>query len=258
MRTRVELDGKWYETDLSSPIDLSIPAGPEHGPLAWYVARMNIEPVRTDRFTGSVKEGGAVNFRDISFNPHGNCTHTECVGHIDEEVTSIGSLLKQYFFKANVVTVTPSNPDQSDEWVGLDDRVITRALLEDAFKNRPLAESLVIRTLPNDPSRKMVDYSNTNPPYFMPDAMEFLLEKGVMHLLTDLPSVDREEDGGLLLSHHVFWEHPQNTNRFRTITEMIYVPDDIPDGEYLLELQTVPFVNDAAPSRPLLYKLAPV
>jgi hypothetical protein len=36
---------------------------------------------------------------------------------------------------------------------------------------------------------------------------------------------------------------------------MIHVPDAAPDGEYLLELQVANFVNDAAPSRPVLYAL---
>ena len=34
---------------------------------------------------------------------------------------------------------------------------------------------------------------------------------------------------------------------------MIYVPDEVLDGDYLLELQVPHFINDAAPSRPVLY-----
>jgi hypothetical protein len=36
---------------------------------------------------------------------------------------------------------------------------------------------------------------------------------------------------------------------------MIYVPDEISDGEYLLNLQIAPFVSDASPSRPVLFKI---
>ena len=36
---------------------------------------------------------------------------------------------------------------------------------------------------------------------------------------------------------------------------MIFVSDDVKDGEYLLNLQFAPFVADAAPSRPILYKI---
>jgi hypothetical protein len=40
-----------------------------------------------------------------------------------------------------------------------------------------------------------------------------------------------------------------------TITELAFVPDDVKDGLYLLNLQVAPFDNDAAPSRPLLFRL---
>jgi hypothetical protein len=40
-----------------------------------------------------------------------------------------------------------------------------------------------------------------------------------------------------------------------TITEMIYVPNEVEDGQYVLDLQIPNFVADAAPSRPVLYKL---
>ena len=47
---------------------------------------------------------------------------------------------------------------------------------------------------------------------------------------------------------------PQNERMDASITEMIYVPDEIEDGTYLLELQFAPFENDASPSRPVLYR----
>ena len=56
-----------------------------------------------------------------------------------------------------------------------------------------------------------------------------------------------------LAAHHAFWNYPAVTDLRRTITEMIHVPDEVRDGEYILELQVPHFINDAAPSRPLLY-----
>ena len=41
----------------------------------------------------------------------------------------------------------------------------------------------------------------------------------------------------------------------KTITEMIYVPNEISDGLYVLNLQIAPFENDASPSKPVLYKV---
>jgi hypothetical protein len=85
-------------------------------------------------------------------------------------------------------------------------------------------------------------------------AATFLRVLGVNHLLIDTPSVDREEDGGELLAHHAFWNVPDEPRYRATITELIYVPDEIEDGPYILNIQMAPFENDASPSRPVLYR----
>jgi hypothetical protein len=85
--------------------------------------------------------------------------------------------------------------------------------------------------------------------------IELLNMIDVQHLLIDLPSVDRESDGGALAFHHAFWNVPQNPDFNRTITELIFVDSAIEDGNYILELQVAPFENDASPSRPVLYKI---
>ena len=78
MIAEIKSKNRQFKVDLSQPLDISIPlrTGKENV-SAWYVDPIKIEPVRTEQFTGSVEEGGSVNFRDISFNPHGNGTHTE-------------------------------------------------------------------------------------------------------------------------------------------------------------------------------------
>jgi hypothetical protein len=38
-----------------------------------------------------------------------------------------------------------------------------------------------------------------------------------------------------------------------TITELAYIPDDVTDGPYLLQIQVPALGGDAVPSRPLLY-----
>jgi hypothetical protein len=80
-------------------------------------------------------------------------------------------------------------------------------------------------------------------------------------LLIDLPSVDREQDGGELLAHKAFWNVTDINNlnsdarHNATITEMVYIPDTVADGTYLLNLQIASFENDASPSKPILYKI---
>ena len=235
--------------DTNQPLDLSIGLrNDESNPRAWYVDAPRFEPVRTEHYTGSIAEGGSVNFRDIFFNPHGHGTHTECLGHITETVYSINETLKEYFFQARLITIEPKKIENN----GTEDSVITLNQIRE-IKN--FSEALVIRTLPNGIHKKKKSYSATNPTYLEVGIAAFLIEKGVKHLLLDLPSVDREEDEGELAFHHAFWEVPNNPNFERTITELIYVNDSIADGEYILNLHLAPFENDASPSRPVLYRI---
>jgi kynurenine formamidase len=233
--------------DLSQGIDLSIPlSNNEENPLAWYVKPPRFEPVMEDGWIGSVKGGGKVNFRNIFFNPHGHGTHTECLGHITPEVYSINEHLKQFFFQTVVISVTP-------EQIG-EDRIITAKSIEHLKKYTSI-EALVIRTLPNTKDKKSRNYSSTNPPFIDIGCLETLNQLKVKHLLIDLPSVDKESDGGVLAFHHGFWEVPENPRFDRTITEMIFVPNTVDDGTYLMNLQVAPFENDAAPSRPVLFRI---
>lgn len=245
-------DEKGRKVDFSSPIDISIPlSNDKNNPRAWYVNPPVFEPVRENGWIGSVKEGGSVNFRNIIFNPHGHGTHTECLGHITKEVYSVNQRLKNFFFTCELISVTPQKIKNGEE----DDWVITTAVLEKVLKNKK-TEALVVRTVPNHPDKKRKNYSASNPPYFDVECVALLLELGVKHLLIDLPSVDRESDNGVLAFHYAFWEVPNHPNHERTITEMVYVPNTVKDGTYLLNLQVAPFENDAAPSRPVLYSMS--
>jgi arylformamidase len=245
---------EYIETD--SPIDISIPmvAG-EANLRAWYVDPPTMEPVRANGYIGSVKEGGSVNFRNIFFNPHGHGTHTECLGHITEEVYSVNKVLKNYFFKAQVITITP-NQIFNEEYKELDQCITVDQLKDIKFEND--IQALVIRTLPNAEMKAHKNYSDTNPAYLQLECLEIVNQLGIKHLLLDLPSVDRETDGGKLVFHHAFWGIPTKPDFERTITELIFVEDRIADGPYLLELQLASFENDATPSRPVLYSIEKV
>ena len=254
MIAKISSGSEEFSVNLNQPIDISIPlrAGKENV-NAWYVDPMSIEPVRTEHFLGSVEEGGSVNFRDIAFNPHGNGTHTECVGHIAEEVYSINDCLKTSFFMAELVTVESNNWNGEMKYREAGDQVIELAQIESALATSP--EAIIIRTTPNPDTKLNLHYSNSNPPYLCHEAAQAIREAGIKHLLIDLPSVDRELDGGLMLSHRAFWNYPEEPRMDATITEMIFVPDQVADGKYLLEIQIAPFVNDASPSKPLLYEI---
>ncbi len=240
--------GNNYKIDFYKPIDVSMPlhAGVD-SPSAWYVAPMSIEPVKADGWIGDINQGGSVNFRNIKFNPHGNGTHTECVGHISKENYTINQCLKKFFFIADLITVLPTILDNGDS-------VITKKNIELSLPEKK-GEAIIIRTLPNNHSKLSQQYSNTNPTYIEAEAMKYIVELGYEHLLIDTPSVDREQDNGVLAAHHLFWDYPNNTQLHKTITELIFVPNTVLDGTYFLNLQIAAFENDASPSKPVIYPI---
>jgi arylformamidase len=224
------------------PLDISIPLrASKDNVTAWYVEPPRFEPVVMGTWIGDVTKGGSVNFRNIFFNPHGHGTHTECVGHISKEAYTINQCLKEFMFSCQVITVALQNNE------------IKKESILAQLKGKEITQALVIRTLPNSTDKLSRQYSKTNPPYFEASALQWMAENNIDHLLTDLPSVDPEEDGGKLLAHHAFWQYPNKTRKQATITEMIFVPDQIADGLYVLNLQIASFENDASPSKPVLY-----
>lgn len=249
MQIKLNHKGTDYQCDLSKPLDISIPVGQVK---CFYATEYTAKPYQAGDFIGSVKAGAPVNFFDVQLNPHGNGTHTECLGHITEAQESITEQLRQFHFIAELVSVPLYEKKNGDT-------VITKKYLQRALEDE-LPAALIIRTLPNPSDKLNADYSGTNPPYLTKKAMQFLVKKGVRHLLLDLPSVDREMDNGKLQAHHIFWnvENKKATDSSRsdcTITELIFVPNEIYDGLYLLNILIPSFALDAAPSKPLLYPL---
>ncbi|WP_413511259.1 cyclase family protein [Myroides odoratus] len=255
MKATISISDSTYAIDFSQPIDISIPlTNTDDNPIAWYLDKPSIEPVRMGDWVGKVSEGqSSTNFNTIAFNPHGHGTHTECLGHITRDFYSINDTLKTFIFLAQVITVEPILIDNGDAIITLDQ-------IRKQWDNQQ-QKAIVIRTLPNQQGKKHSKYSHTNPPYLEATAATFLREEGVEHLLIDLPSVDKEKDEGKLVAHKAFW-NLTNVNdvnadaRFNaTITEMIYVPELVVDGFYILNLQIASFVNDASPSKPIIYQI---
>ncbi|SDQ23343.1 cyclase family protein [Flagellimonas zhangzhouensis] len=247
MIASIKHNSRIYKIDLGNPIDISIPlTGKEDNVNAWYLGPPTITAHKQDGFIGSVEDGAPVNFNDIWFNPHSHVTHTECLGHITEAFHSVNQKLKKFFFLAELVTVAPEQMNG--------DFVISEKQLKYALGNKK-RKAVVIRTLPNLSDKRTRQYSDSNPPYLLEEAAQYLVKKGVDHLLIDLPSVDKERDNGDLLAHKAFWNVNGKPREKATITEFIYVPNTAEDGTYFLDLQVAPMENDASPSRPILYKI---
>lgn len=249
MHITLEAHGRVYRACLSEPIDISLPLIPDaQAPNCFFAPPFRAEPVKVGSFVGDTRQGGVVNFKNVYLNPHGNGTHTECYGHIATTEDSLQDCLREYMFLARLLSVYPQRVENGD-------RVIRQEhlLLPDLEVSCP---AMILRTMPNDANKLTRNWSGSNPPYLSGEAAALLASQGVDHLVLDLPSVDREEDGGALAAHRAFWGYPDNVRRHATITEMAYIPDEVPDGLYLLNLQITSFVLDVSPSKPVLYPLS--
>jgi hypothetical protein len=234
---------KTFQVDLTEAHCIAIPLD-HHKPQpnAYYAPWYEASPHKNGDWVGDTQMGASVNFYNIRLNPHGNGTHTECVGHITKERFTIHQSLTAGRWIAQLISVYPVHQDNGD-------RVINELEWEEGI------EAIIIRSLPNHPDKLSRQYSGTNPPYLHAEITRKMAEEGILHLLLDLPSVDREEDGGALSAHKAFWQLPENPRLNATITEMVFVDNMIPDGLYLLEVQIPAMEMDAAPSRPFIYPL---
>ncbi len=269
MQARVAVDGRELGVDLGRPTDLAVAldfSGPQ--PRHFGAPRAGSRPFEVPGFRGSVERGASCNCELITLVPHCNGTHTECAGHLTRERLDAYRVAPPGLVPALLVSVTPVPGAECDERSlpppQPRDLLVTRAALARALPAAlPFAaRALVIRTLPNTPDKRVRDYTGQTPPYLTQEAAEWLVERGIMHLVVDLPSIDRAQDEGRLTAHRIFFGLPPAvtqlsaaTRAAATVTELAYIPDSVADGPYLLELQVPALGGDAVPSRPLLYRL---
>lgn len=249
MKISFKYNGHLLTADLSAPLDISIPVSREDNPNCYWADEVSFDTITMGDFVGSVAKGGAVNYEKLVITPHGNGTHTECVGHIVADAkATIHHHLNSSHFVCQLLSIEPIKKN--------DDLIISFESFEKLWNDNLQARAVVIRSLPNDTSKTTRKYSGTNPPYIDAEISKFLNQQGVEHLIVDLPSVDKEVDGGKLAAHRSFWGVPENIRSEATITELAFIDDNIEDGFYLLNLQTLNIEADASPSRPVLYKIS--
>ena len=109
MLIKTHFRGKEYSADLSKPLDISIPINEgDNNPNCYYARDVSFTTIRSGNFIGSVKEGGSVNYQEITITPHGNGTHTETYGHLSsDEGATITSLIKQIHCVGQLISVAP-------------------------------------------------------------------------------------------------------------------------------------------------------
>jgi arylformamidase len=268
LKARIQLPGEAeVVTDLSRPFEIAIPLNfTADQPRHFGAPAASTHPFSVPGFPGSVANGASCNCNVITLIPHCNGTHTECVGHLTAETLDVHRQVPPGLLPALLTTIEPVDaqraPETTEPAPQPGDTLITRHALEQGWPKalpfQPLA--LVIRTLPNGAAKIRRDYTDSTPPYLSREATEFLVARGIEHLVVDLPSIDRAHDEGRLTAHRVFFGLPRGSQSLEsaarpgsTVTELAFIPDEIPDGAYLLEIQVPALGGDAVPSRPFLY-----
>lgn len=268
MIIRISHENQEYEIDTSQSVDISIPYNFNGKQPNFYdVDKGELSPLKTGGYSWSVADGASCNVPEISMNIHCSGTHTESVGHLLENTGDIGSLLKDGLLPTVLITVTTELFHQTDDNyhcdVSGDESIITADSIKiqfDKWKHlRP--QALIIRTLPNSTDKQFIRFNESPPPFFTNKALRYIHELGIKHMIVDLPSVDRMSDNGILGNHRIFWGDGNNPNgevnpkSEKTISELAYIPNSVEDGFCFLNIQIPHFVCDAAPSRPLLYRV---
>jgi len=270
VQARIAVDGGEVDVDVAHPFDLALQldfSGPQ--PRHFGAPRASSRPFETPGFgfKGAVARGSSCNCEVITLIPHCNGTHTEAAGHLTRERLDAWRVTPLGFVPALLVSVTPvaADDESSEPQPQPGDLLITRRALERAWPAvLPFTpRALVIRTLPNTADKRGRDYTGQNPPYLSQQAAELLVARAIVHLVVDVPSIDRAHDAGRLTAHRIFFGLPRGsvqlataTRAAATITELAFVPETLGDGAYLLQLQVPALGGDAVPSRPLLYALA--
>ena len=239
----------------------------------------NKKTYEANGFIGDTSRDGSCNVTTINTTPHCNGTHTETVHHIVDQQVLINEVIPKRPLIAALVTVKPKpskgigqsyRPDLKET-----DTVITSTMLERAFavssgktnsSDKLPLDALIVRTLPNENNKRYFYYGDDRQPaFFTIEAIDWIIEKGFDHLLVDMPSVDKMYDEGKLTCHHRFWNVPESSHSLtelswthKTITEMVYVSNEIMDGIYGLVIHVPNFCLDAAPSNPILLPLEKV
>jgi len=270
MKIKLDIDNKNYRADLSLGQSIAITLKPDEAqPNHFGAPNATSQTLKVGDYIGDTSSGGSCNVNILNIIPHCNGTHTESVSHIIDELFPLYAILGEAIFPSVLITTKPEIAAGIDEnYIPSFDEnslVISRNVLQNkltAYSDAQL-QGLVVRTLDNNLSKKQAIYDNNNyPPFFSNDAMKYLVERGVKHLMVDFPSVDKMYDDGLLSNHRIFWNINLNETRTnakstieKTITEMIFVDNSIQDGLYLCNLQLPKIKTDAVPSNPVLYLL---
>ena len=271
MQAELSFGGQKVRAALDRGVSLAIAvefgaAGPRH----FGAGAPESRPFSVGTFSGSVATGASANCSTLTLTPHCQMTHTETVAHLTREAGDAWRVVPRGLLPAVVVSVVPEPASESSESTDpqpyATDNLITRRRLRAAWPMTRMVDpvAVIVRTLPNEAAKRTRNYTDLVPAYLTREAVEWLVEKRIEHLVVDLPSIDRSHDEGRLVGHRLFFGLPPGSQargdaaRSRaTITELAFIPDEVMDGFCMLSLAVPAIGGDAVPSQPIVYPLAP-
>ncbi|MDC3403000.1 cyclase family protein [Flavobacteriaceae bacterium] len=145
---RLTIEDTDYMFDEALGIDLSRAVG--SGVNAWYIGSPQMGPLEVGGAVFSVSSGAAVNFDQIKFAPHAHGTHTETLGHIDENQLVIEELRLPLFLPCKLIRPSLETIDG--------DQVLTEKALD--LCDYEGVKALVIRLNPK--KEYPINYDHTN------------------------------------------------------------------------------------------------
>lgn len=241
------------------PLALQLDFGARH-PRHFGAPAAASERLRVGGFEGSVAAGASCNCSRVTLVPHCNGTHTESVCHLTVEQRPLQSILPLAPLPALLLRVAPvaaeSTDEDSDPAPRPGDRLVTRAAVCAAWPRQLTGQ---VEALLLDTGTR---WDDTAPPFLSRQLAAELVARGVRHLVTDLPSVDRLQDEGRLTAHRVFFGLPAGSTLLAdarrpdaTITELAHFPAGLAAGPCAVQIQVPALDGDAVPSRPLYLPL---
>jgi hypothetical protein len=256
--------------DLGSAASLARPlAFDGHDPVHFGAPAPRRRALQLPGFSGEVGRGASCNCATLELTPHCNGTHTESVAHLVLEPLDACEVAPLAPLPALLLSLAPraagDTDEDSDPAPQPGDRLLTRAALRAIWPvGMPFVpRALVLRTTaPVAAPAPPAPHDDAIPPYLSRQLVTELVERGIEHLVVELPSIDRSHDQGRLCGHRLFFGLPPGSVRLAearragcTITELAQVPAQWPDGPCALQLTMPRIAGDAVPSRPLLYRL---
>jgi len=259
-------DAPAWRSRLGAPVSLArlLDFDAAH-PRAFGAPPATTAPFVVGTFNGEVARGASCNCRAVHLIPHCNGTHTESVAHLTVDSLRLTELVPLEPLPALLLSVAPVPAQGSGESTAPapqpGDRLVTAAQIDRAWPaawpaGLPPPRVLVLRTGAHD---------GDGAPYLSLDAARRIVARGIEHLVLELPSVDRADDGGRLAGHRILFGLPAGSTRLAeaarahaTVTELALVPAQCADGPCAVQLQLTSWTGDAVPSRPLLYPLMAV